>query len=94
MVEVLPMFIEQKVSPEYKSPAPINLIMYGAEYYWFYSQMNHNAPWDIKNKESWQLQFSDIPFPDKEKFIFREREITSEDLGNICYGYFGTKYVY
>ncbi len=58
---------------------------------WFANQVNKDAPWDVKNPESWKQQFSGLPVPSKdEKFIFRGCKITSEDLGNILYGYFGT----
>ena len=63
----------------------------------FFFQVNHGAPWDIKRDDPWKMQFGDIKMPyydgtdDKnEKFLFRGELITREDLGNITYGYLGS----
>jgi RHS repeat-associated protein len=57
-------------------------------YWWFYNQVDHNAPWDIKRKKPWRQQFPNLPF--LSKFIFRGRKTNVEDLGNFTYGYLGS----
>ena len=63
----------------------------------FYNQVNHGAPWDIKRDPSWKMQFGDIRMPyydgtesNDERFLFRGELVTREDLGNITYGYLGS----
>ena len=63
----------------------------------FFSQVNHGAPWDIKRDKPWKQQFGEIKMPyydsnpqKDEKFIFRGKLVTREDLGNILYGYLGS----
>ncbi len=65
--------------------------------YFFYNQVNHGEPWDIKRDPSWKMQFGDIRMPyydgtesKNEKFLFRGELVTREDLGNITYGYLGS----
>ena len=63
--------------------------------WYFYNQVTHGAPWDIKRDGSWKEQFGDVRMPiynsDKqEKFLFRGELVTREDLGNITYGYLGS----
>ena len=67
------------------------------DYVFFYDQVNHGAPWDIKRDDPWKQQFGDIKMPyydsneDKdEEFLFRGELVTREDLGNILYGYLGS----
>ena len=57
---------------------------------WFYNQMNHNAPWDIKVPARWEetigstfLGRFDTPI------YFRGSRMTPESLGNWTYGYIG-----
>ena len=67
-----------------------------SELMYFYEQVNHEAPWDIKVDASWETQFGDLRMPyydgteDNERFLFRGELITREDLGNITYGYLGS----
>ena len=65
--------------------------------WFFYDQVNHNAPWDIKREDPWKEQFGNIRMPyydgdplNSEKFVFRGEIVTREDLGNITYGYLGS----
>ncbi len=65
--------------------------------WFFYEQVNHGAPWDIKLDNPWRQQFGNIKMPyyvgdaDKcEKFVFRGEIVTRADLGNITYGYLGS----
>ena len=67
------------------------------DYIYFYNQVNHGAPWDIKRDDPWKQQFGDIKMPyydsnpDKdETFLFKNELVTREDLGNILYGYLGS----
>ncbi|MBE6623640.1 MAG: hypothetical protein E7621_05595 [Ruminococcaceae bacterium] len=62
----------------------------------FYQQVTHEAPWDIKRANSWKMQFGDVKLPyysnknDSEKFLFAGELVSREDLGNITYGYLGS----
>ncbi len=63
----------------------------------FFNQVNHGAPWDIKRDEPWKQQFGDIKMPyydsnpeKDETFLFRGEKVTGEDLDNILYGYLGS----
>ena len=60
----------------------------------FFFQVTHGAPWDIKRDDPWRMQFGDIKMPyygvKKEEFLFQGELITREDLGNITYGYLGS----
>ena len=61
----------------------------------FYNQVNHSAPWDIKRNDPWKQQFGDIRMPryggnSSESFAFRGESVTREDLGNMTYGYLGS----
>lgn len=64
--------------------------------YYFYLQVDHNAPWDIKRDDPWRQQFgSDVYMPyfgkgKDEYFLFRGELVTRESLGNITYGYLGS----
>jgi len=67
--------------------------------WFFYDEVNHEAPWDVKVDASWIQQFgSDIHMPyfngddpdSAEQFLFRGEKVTREYLGNITYGYLGS----
>jgi uncharacterized protein YjdB len=66
---------------------------------WFYGQVKGGGPWDIKLKDSWEIQFGTLRFPaykgeslggENEKFIYRNIIVDKAYLGNITYGYLGT----
>lgn len=106
--DVLPEFIDRKIlSPEeYYEKHDIGLFppdsqnynaMVMANLLYFYEQVNHGAPWDIKRDDPWKQQFGDIKMPyydsnpeKDETFLFRGEQVTREDLGNILYGYLGS----
>jgi len=61
---------------------------------WFYGQMNHSAPWDIKEPGSWNLTVGgskDINiFPGNDALVFfYDRLFCLPSLGNFTYGYIG-----
>lgn len=57
---------------------------------YFFQQVTHSGPWDVKVVERWKEKFH-IEAPDKdEKFKFHSYELTKEDLGNLTYGYLGS----
>lgn len=65
--------------------------------WFFYDEVTHGAPWDIKRDDPWKQQFGDIRMPyydgnplKSERFAFRGEIVTREDLGNITYGYLGS----
>ncbi len=65
--------------------------------WFFYDEVTHGAPWDIKREDPWKQQFGNIRMPaynDKNKgtetFVFRGQIVTREDLGNMTYGYLGS----
>ena len=61
------------------------------DYLWFAIQMDHKAPWDIKEKECWKRMFPTIPQPTKANpAILDGKIVDSHKLGNIAYGYLGT----
>ncbi len=56
---------------------------------YFKNQVNHKQEWDYKWEEIWEKEF-DVPYLGvKGKFIFNGEVITTEDFGNIHYGYVG-----
>ena len=66
--------------------------------------MNNGEKWDVKLEKSWNYAFNgqkesndelvDKPtikyYQQQFRFIYHDQVITSEDLGNITYGYLGT----
>jgi RHS repeat-associated protein len=57
---------------------------------WFYSQMTHRAPWDIKVFEQWQNTIGTEHPGRHDSFIrFRGQLMTPESLGNWTFGYIG-----
>ena len=64
--------------------------------WFFYDEVNHSAPWDIKRDGPWKQQFGDkihMPYYEggkAESFLFRNEVVTREMLGNITYGYLGS----
>jgi len=57
---------------------------------WFYNQVNHEAPWDIKEPEQW-IGTIGTTFPGQfnTPIVFRGQMMTPESLGNFTYGYIG-----
>ena len=87
-------------NPEAETQASLGVLwlaLVANSFYQFYTRVNHWAEWDIKREKVWNNAFSDtLPFiptsPNEEngnKFIFRGNFRTSEDMGNILYGYTG-----
>ena len=57
---------------------------------WFYQQVNHNAPWDIKLEERWEDTIVGTDFPGTDIYVnFRGNLMTPEQLGNFTFGYIG-----
>ena len=64
-------------------------IQYGA-FRWFFTQVNHNAPWDIKREIRWNEALPNVPYLGViGEFLFRGKLVSAEDVGNILYGYAG-----
>jgi len=65
------------------------------ELIWFYQQVTHKGPWDLKVDESWEKTIGIKPIPRfglagaNEYFYFSGKFINREELGNITYGYLG-----
>jgi hypothetical protein len=56
---------------------------------WFYNQVDHERPWDIKSPEMW-LETIGTEFPGEGVFVsFRDMVMTPEELGNFTFGYIG-----
>lgn len=56
---------------------------------YFKNQVNHKQEWDYKRQEIWEQEF-DVPYLGVQgEFIFNGEVITTEDFGNIHYGYVG-----
>ena len=57
---------------------------------WFISQVNHNAPWDIKREKPWTYTIkSTYPGRYDTPVVLNGTVTTPEKLGNIAYGYIG-----
>ena len=60
---------------------------------WFFNQVTHKGPWDLKVDESWKKTIGIEPMPvfglpgANEYFFFQGNYINREELGNITYGY-------
>ena len=61
--------------------------------YYFKTQVDHKAPWDIKRKDPWELTIG-TPYPGSSntKVIYNGHIMTLEALGNYTYGYLGRAY--
>ena len=65
------------------------------EMIWFFNQVTHKGPWDLKVDESWKKTIGLEPMPvfglpgANEYFFFKGNYINREELGNITYGYLG-----
>lgn len=58
----------------------------------FYSLVNHNKPWDIKEPKVWPKTIG-TDFPGKGVYVsFCGISMTPEDLGNYTYGFLGYAY--
>jgi len=85
--EVISEFIKRSVGDG--SPITANDLLLNFEnFWWFYTQVDHSAPWDVKEPSSWFQQFPNHYF--QAKFFYHDEIITPADLGNFTYGYFGT----
>jgi len=56
----------------------------------FFNQMCHGGPWDLRQETSWKVKFPSIPFDKDKPFKFHQYVVTPEGLWNMVYGYFGT----
>jgi hypothetical protein len=66
------------------SPTPRGVV-------WFFRQMNHYGPWDIKRRYSWNDTIAPGTFPGGGvQFYFSGMMMTPDDLGNFTFGYIGT----
>ena len=54
---------------------------------YFYEKEKKHGPWDYKEKENWNRDFS-VPYT--EVFKWNGKVMTPEDFGNIHYGFVGT----
>ena len=60
------------------------------DYRWFISQVNHEAAWDIKVRDSWNKTIGDNTYPGfGVQVLFKGTLMTPEKLGNYTYGYIG-----
>ena len=58
---------------------------------WFYRQMNHDGPWDIKLEHRWDQTIAPGSFPGGGVVIYMGGHLmTPNRLGNFTYGYIGT----
>ena len=53
---------------------------------WFFTQVTHKGPWDLKVDESWKKTIGINPIP---AYGANKKDKFREDLGNITYGYLG-----
>ena len=66
------------------------------ELIWFFNQVTHKGPWDLKVDSSWEKTIVSDKMPrfsypgSSEYFFFQGQYITREELGNITYGYLGS----
>ena len=63
---------------------------------WFFKQVTHKGPWDLKIDNSWRQTLGIQPIPaygvkgkPNEKFKFSGKIVDREMLGNMTYGYLG-----
>ena len=62
---------------------------------WFFDQVTHKGPWDLKVDQSWENTIGIKPIPTfgvpgaNQYFYFKDKFINREELGNITYGYLG-----
>lgn len=73
---------------ENSTPQKLNVILKALLY--FFKQVTHNGPWDIKVIKRWEEKFHITAPGVHEKFKFYSYELTKEDLGNLTYGYLGS----
>ena len=57
---------------------------------WFYSQVNHDGPWNIKEEPFWNATLGSNTFPGDDAIVyFSGMLFTPPALGNFTYGYIG-----
>ena len=73
----------------------VKLTNIAKEVKWFFEQVTHRGPWDLKVDDSWKNTLGISPMPrfgirgGNEYFFFYGYYINREELGNITYGYLG-----
>ncbi len=73
-----------------KTPLPQKLDPILKALLYFFEQVTHKGPWDIKVTKRWEEKFHIAAPGAHEKFKFHSYELTKEDLGNLTYGYLGS----
>lgn len=69
---------------------PVAESKWAVDFPWFVSQVNHNAPWDIKREDPWNKTIkSTYPGSYDTQVIYHGIIVTPEYLGNYTYGYIG-----
>ena len=59
-------------------------------YFWFAEQVTLKGPWDVKQPDSWKLQFGEAKMPTaNEQVLFMGEPVDAADIGNFTYGFFG-----
>ena len=59
-------------------------------YFWFAEQVTLKGPWDVKQPDSWKLQFGEAKMPTaNEQVLFMGETVDAADIGNFTYGFFG-----
>jgi len=56
---------------------------------WFYFQVDHRQPWDIKVPQVWYSTIGTNPPGVTDLLYFRGYLMTREEMGNFTYGYIG-----
>ena len=57
---------------------------------WWMSKVGHEKEWDIKLDYNWKKMFPEIKYyAQRFPFVFNQKVLNSEDLGNVTYGYWG-----
>ncbi len=58
--------------------------------FWWMSKVDHGKEWDIKFEKNWKKMFPQIKYyAQRFPFVFKQKVMNSEDLGNVIYGYWG-----
>ena len=85
----------EQIRVKYEDESPDMQFLYwlenlGLSAIWFFQRVKTGGEWDIKNENSWNSAFPNVPYLGvTQSFAYNGELKSSEDMGNVMYGYLG-----